>query len=125
VRGKVLVAALWGGAFSLLTAGNFFLEERAGSARWVLFVLWVVLFGVYVGLAFSSRRSANLREDPAFLIGRPLAIALSIVLCVAFGPAGLFFFGLAFAVPCVLLASIRDKSEQSRSDAADLNGGIG
>ena len=117
------MAALWGGVASLATVASLVREERAGPAQWVLLVLWLTLLLVYVTLAFSARRSRSLFEEPTFLIGRPLAIALSFVLCAAFGPIGLVFFAVAFAVPCVLLASIRDKSEQSRPDAVKLNGG--
>ena len=123
MRTKVLVAAVWGGAFSVLTSADILATDRTVEVRWILAATWFFLFLIYVALALTARRSSNLPEESAFVVGRPLSIGLSLVLCGLFGPVGLFYFALAFAIPCVLLASIRDSRNDHTSDVVSTDGG--
>jgi hypothetical protein len=104
---RLIVASVWGSLFSVAVLVSLAIE-RSGLPLLILGGAFVLVLVTYVVLGLIALQERH-RPHRSGLTIRALAIAFSLAGSAVFGPGGIVFYIFAFAIPTILISSVRDE----------------
>jgi hypothetical protein len=106
---RLIVASVWGSLFSVAVLVSLAIE-RSGLPLLILGGAFVLVLVTYVVLGLIALQERHRPHRSGLLITiRALAIAFSLAGSAVFGPGGIVFYIFAFAIPTILISSVRDE----------------